>query len=161
MLRTMSAETNFLYSVEREYPVDIQRVWHAWLDAAELEEWYHPTNLRNVPGSAVSEPEIGGWWTIAVDVPQAGFQSYFWGKYTVLEPYTLIEHSMFYSQNPQEFVARDVSGKSARITVEFEERGEKTWVRFSQFGELPAEQIPLAKMGMESYFQSLAHFLSR
>lgn len=27
----------FLYSVEREYPVSIDRLWKAWTDAAELE----------------------------------------------------------------------------------------------------------------------------
>lgn len=160
MLIFMSTESNFLYSVEREYPVAVDIVWDAWMDAVKLEAWYHPTMLRNVEGSAVSEPEVGGWWTIAVDVPEAGFQSYFWGKYTILEPNKLIEHSMFYSQDPAKFTERDITGDSARITVDFEDRDGSTWVRFSQFGVLPKEHIPLAKAGMDSYFESLANFLA-
>ena len=56
----------FLYSVEREYPVPIEKLWHAWTDAAALEQWYSPTDLSVVPGSVVSDPVVGGWWTVAV-----------------------------------------------------------------------------------------------
>jgi uncharacterized protein YndB with AHSA1/START domain len=36
-----------------------------------------------------------------------------------------------------------------------------SWVRFSQFGELSEEHIPMAKAGMDSYFQSLADYLNK
>ena len=150
---------NFLYSVEREYTQSMDRIWEAWTDAAQLEAWYHPTVLQNVPGSSVSEPSVGGNWAIDVDVPEHGFQSCFWGQYTAIEPGKLIEHTMFYSQDPAEFAAKDLSGEFAKIVVDFEERPGGTWVRFSQYGELPEEHIPLAKAGMESYFQSLADYL--
>lgn len=151
---------NFLYSVEREYTQPMSRIWEAWTDADQLEAWYHPTVLANVPGSSVSEPHVGGAWAIAVDVPEAGFQSCFWGTYTAVEPGKLIEHTMFYSQDPAEFAAKDLSGEFAKIVVDFEERPTGPWVKFSQYGELPEEHIPLAKAGMESYFQSLADYLS-
>lgn len=151
---------NFLYSVEREYTQPMSRVWEAWTDAAQLEDWYHPTELKNVPGSSISEPEVGGMWAIAVDVPEYGFQSCFWGTYTAVEPGKLIEHTMFYSQDPSEFAAKNLSGEFAKIVVNFDERPTGSWVRFTQYGELPEEHIPLAKAGMESYFQSLADYLS-
>jgi hypothetical protein len=34
-------------------------------------------------------------------------------------------------------------------------------VKYSQFGEMPEEQIALTIQGMESYFDSLANFLGR
>lgn len=151
---------NFLYSVEREYTQSMDRMWGAWIDAQQLEDWYHPTELKNVPGSSVSEPVVGGAWAIAVDVPEYGFQSCFWGQYTAVEEGKLLEHTMFYSQNPAEFAAKDLSGEFAKIVVDFEERPSGTWVRFTQYGELPEEHIPMAKAGMESYFQSLADYLS-
>lgn len=150
---------NFLYSVERVYSHSMDRIWEAWTDAAQLESWYHPTDLANVPGSSVSVPVVGGAWAIAVDVPQYGFQSCFWGQYTVIEYGKVIEHTMFYSQDPAEFAAKDISGDFAKIVVTFEERPGGTWVQFAQYGELPEEHIPMAKAGMESYFQSLADFL--
>lgn len=150
---------NFLYSVEREYTQSMERIWEAWTDAAQLEAWYHPTDLANVPGSSVSDPVVGGNWAIAVDVPQYGFQSCFWGQYTAFEYGKVIEHTMFYSQDPAEFAAKDLSGQFAKIVVDFAQRPGGTWVRFSQYGELPEEHIPLAKAGMESYFQSLADYL--
>ena len=150
---------NFLYSVEREYAQPMSRIWEAWTDAAQLEAWYHPTVLTNVPGSSVSEVHVGGAWAIAVDVPEAGFQSCFWGTYTAVEPHALLEHTMHYSQDVAEFAAKDLTGEFAKIVVTFEERPSGSWVKFSQFGELPEEHIPLAQAGMESYFQSLADFL--
>jgi hypothetical protein len=45
--------------------------------------------------------------------------------------------------------------------VEFENRSGKTWVKFSQFGEMPAEQIPQTQAGMESYFDSLEVYLTK
>jgi hypothetical protein len=48
-----------------------------------------------------------------------------------------------------------------RIEIDFEERGENSWVRFTQFGELPEGQAGQAKAGMESYFDNLGLFLSR
>ena len=153
-------EHNFLYSVEREYSAPMERVWEAWTAAEQLEAWYHPTDLANVVGSSVSEAYVGGYWAIAVDVPAYGFQSYFWGQYTAVEPQKRLEHTMFYSQDASEFKAKDLSGEFALVVVEFEQRPTGSWVRFSQYGELPEEHIPLAKAGMESYFQSLADFLS-
>ena len=90
---------NLLYAVEREYPVTLATLWNAWVDAEALQDWYHPTDLAVQPGSVTSDPQVGGWWTVAVDVPQ--------------------------------------------------------------FGEMPAEQIPQTKAGMESYFDSLDEYLSR
>jgi hypothetical protein len=68
---------------------------------------------------------------------------------------------MFYSEDPAEFAAKDMSGDFAKIVVDFEERPTGSWVRFSQYGELPEEHIPLAKAGMDSYFQSLADYLTK
>ena len=85
---------DLLYSVEREFAHPIEGMWHAWTDAASLEEWYRPLELSVVPGSVTSEVEVAGWWTVAVDVPDEGFVAYFFGRYTRLEPMTAIEHTM-------------------------------------------------------------------
>ena len=61
-----------LYSVEREYAHPVEGMWHAWTDPAALEQWYRPLDLAVVPGSVTSEIEVGGWWTVAVDVPEHG-----------------------------------------------------------------------------------------
>ena len=111
---------NFLYSVEREYTQPMSRIWEAWTDAAQLEAWYHPTVLANVPGSSVSEPHVGGNWAIAVDVPEHNMQSCFWGQYTAVEEGKLLEHTMFYSQDPAEFAAKDLSGEFGNIGFDFE-----------------------------------------
>jgi len=149
-----------LYSVEREYSHSIDRLWHAWTDATALEAWYHAVGFANVPGSVVSEAEVGGWWTVAVDVPEHGFAACFYGRYTRIEPMTALEHTMHYTQSTREFAARDLTGPHHDVVVDFESRGESAWVRFSQFGELPEGQAEQAQTGMESYFDSLGAFLS-
>ena len=126
--------TGFLYAVEREYPVTVQQLWNAWVGPTALEDWYHPTDLTVVPGSVTSDPSVGGWWTVAVAVPEYGVNAYFFGRYTAVEQHHLIH-------------------------IDFEERESVSWVRFTQFGEMPAEQIPQTKAGMESYFDSRDEFL--
>ena len=151
---------DFLYSVEREFLASVDRVWNAWVDADALQEWYHPTDLANVVDSAQSDATVGGVWAVAVDVPAHNFAAYFFGRYTVVVDHIKLEHTMCYTESAEEFVARSDDAPHHLVVVDFESRGEKTWVKFSQFGELPEDHAPQAQAGMESYFDSLAAFLS-
>jgi uncharacterized protein YndB with AHSA1/START domain len=149
-----------LYSVEREYPVPLSRLWRAWVDAAALEQWYCPTDLAVLPGSVVSEPVVGGWWTVGVDVAAHDFVAYFYGKYTdVVDQHRLV-HTLYYTQSEVEFAARDLAAPHHEILIDFEDRGEQSWARFTQYGDLPADEAPRAKAGMESYFDNLGSYLA-
>lgn len=148
-----------LYFVEREFPVDIDRMWSAWTEAEALEEWYHPTVLSVVPGTVTSEAVVGGRWAVAVDVPMHGFVAYFWGRYRDVVPNVRLEHTLSYSQDEQEFRERDDDAPAHRIVIDFAPTDTGTRVRFSQFGEMPAEQAEASRDGMESYFDSLGEFL--
>ncbi len=150
----------FLYSVERVFDSPVEKVWEAWVDAASLEAWYHPTVLAVVPGSVVSQAHVGGVWAVAVDVPEHGVVACFYGRYTDVAEGARLEHTMHYTQSLPEFAARDESTPSHRIVVDFGERAGGTWVRFAQFGELPEGQAQQARAGMESYFDSLEAFLA-
>ena len=149
-----------LYSVEREYPVTVSKLWSAWMEADALQLWYSPTDLSVVPGSVVSEPIVGGWWTVGVDVSQFGFNAYFFGTYSELEENKRIIHSMNYTQDLAEFEARVITPDAHTIEIDFEDRGQSSLVRFTQIGELPEEQSEGAKAGMESYFDNLGIYLS-
>ncbi len=149
-----------LYSVEREYPVPIERLWEAWTDAAALEAWYHPTDLRCLPGSVTSDATVGGGWAVSVDVPQHGLVAYFNGVYTRVEAGRMLEHSMHYTQSAEEFAMKDLSTPAHRVVVDFEPRAGGTWVRITQFGEPPEGEAPRAKAGMESYFDLLGAHLA-
>ncbi|MEY4993758.1 MAG: hypothetical protein RIS82_880 [Actinomycetota bacterium] len=149
----------FLYSVERSYPISIEEMWAAWTEPAQLEQWYSPTVLTVVPGSAVSDTRVGGIWAIGVDVSANGFNAYFWGEYQVVDRLSKLVHTMHYSQDEAEFVGKDMTTPSHRIEIDFETRDGQAWVRFSQYGEMPAEQIDATRSGMESYFDSLEQFV--
>lgn len=148
-----------LYFVEREYHVSVDRMWRAWTSADELEQWYHPTVLSVVPGSATSDAVIGGRWTIAVDVPMNDIVAYFWGRYRDVVVNERIEHTLSYSQSEAEFLERDDNAPAHRIVVDFTPTDLGTLVRFTQFGDMPEEQIEATRMGMSSYFDSLEQFL--
>ncbi len=150
----------FLYSVEREYPVSVDRLWRAWTVAAELEDWYHPTDLRAVKGATASELIVGGLWSCGVDVPAHNFAAYFFGQYTKIVQNELLEHTMHYTESFEEFAAKDFTSPSHLVVLEFQAREEGAWVKFSQFGELPEGQEKQAQEGMTSYLESLASFLS-
>lgn len=151
--------SDFLYSVEREFDIPVEILWAAWTDPVALEAWYHPTDLSVVPGSVESDAVVGGEWSVAVDVPAMDFVAYFYGKYTAVVENARLEHTMAYTQSAEEFAARDESAPHHRVLVEFESRAFRSWVKFSQFGELPAGQAVQAQAGMESYFDSLAAYL--
>jgi len=151
----------FLYSVEREYPVSISDLWSAWTDPVKLEAWYFPTALKSVPGATKSELTLGGLWACGVDVAEFGFVAYFYGKYTKIEQEKQIEHTLHYTQSKEEFEAKDFETESHLIVLDFEDRGESSWVKFSQYGELPEGQAAQAQAGMESYLDSLSNFFTK
>jgi uncharacterized protein YndB with AHSA1/START domain len=149
-----------LYSVEREYPVELDILWKAWVEPDQLQQWYSPEVLDTVPNSATSEAVVGGEWAIAIDVSVNGFNAYFWGKYTEVKFQEKLVHTMFYSQDELEFNLRGEVQEHHLIKIDFEARGENSWVRFSQFGSMDPEQAEATKDGMESYLNSLEHHLS-
>ncbi len=152
--------SDFLYSVEREYDIPVEMLWGAWTDADALQAWYHPTDLSCLPDSVVSEPVPGGWWTCAVDVPEHGFVAYFYGRYSAVVENARLEHSLHYTQSAEEFAARDETTAAHRVVVEFESRGFRSWVKYSQFGVMPGGEAARAQAGMESYFDSLENYLT-
>jgi uncharacterized protein YndB with AHSA1/START domain len=152
--------SDFLYSVEREFDLPVEILWDAWIDAAALEAWYHPTDLSVVSGSVMSDAVVGGAWAVAVDVSSMGFVAYFWGRYTDVVDQKRLEHTLSYSQSAEEFALRDPEAAHHRIVIEFDSRGMYSWVKFSQYGELPEGQAVQAQAGMESYFDSLESFLA-
>ena len=150
----------FLYSVEREYPVSIDRLWKAWTDATELESWYFPADLSSTKGATVSDLVVGGMWSCGVEVPEQGFTAYFYGQYTKIVQDQLIEHTLHYTTSAEEFAKKDLATESHLIRIEFEDRGSSSWSKFSQFGELPEGQAEMAQAGMNSYLESLSKFLT-
>jgi uncharacterized protein YndB with AHSA1/START domain len=148
-----------LYSVQREFDVPIDKLWRAWTDASALEAWHHPVGMSCVAGATHSEMKIGGLWTYAVQVPGRESISYFYGKYSLIQEDLRFEHSMHFTESKDEFEAKDFDTPSHQISVEFAARGEKSWSKFSQYGEAPESQVVLMTQGIESYFDSLGEFL--
>ena len=153
-------EHNELYFVEREFEANIDELWNAWTSADALEKWYSPTKLTVVPGSVTTENEVGGRWAVAVDVSANGFNAYFWGRYKEFQPKKKLTHTLCYSQDEAEFIARDDNAPAHLIVVDFEDRGDKSWAKFTQFGEMPAEQADASREGMQSYFDNLEMYLA-
>lgn len=148
-----------LYFVEREFPFPVERLWEAWVNASELENWYSPTFLSVVPGTATSEPKPGGAWAIAVDVSANGFNAYFWGNYEAVDYPKKLTHTLYYSQDELEFSLREPQPDGHLIEVDFTNLGDSCKVRFSQFGEMDNEQAEASREGMESYFDNLENHL--
>lgn len=151
--------TNHLYSVERDFLVSINELWSAWTDASALQQWHHPVGMSCPQGTVRSEMQIGGIWTYAVEVPGRESISYFYGKYTEIEVNKYFHHTMHYTESLEDFKAMDFNAPAHEISVEFEDRGEKSWAKFSQFGEAPEEQVVMMIQGIESYFDSLYSYL--
>jgi uncharacterized protein YndB with AHSA1/START domain len=148
------------YSVEREFDIPLEILWAAWTDSVALEEWYHGMQHSVVPGSMRSEVFDGGAWSVAIDVPEEDFVAYFYGEYTKIVENARLEHTLYYTDSLDEFIAKDMSLPHHNIRIEFEAKDFRSWVKFSQFGDLPESEAIQAQAGMESYFDSLAEYLS-
>lgn len=148
----------FLYSVEREYNTSIANLWDAWVNPEALKVWYCPTDLSVLADSVENVAEVGGIWTAAVNVPAYNFVAYFYGTYSEVEQQKRLVHSMCYTQDAADFAAR-VPAPHHDVVIEFEDRGDSSWVKFSQFGELPEGEAPRAQAGMESYLDNLGKYL--
>lgn len=148
-----------LYSVEREFNVAIEKLWQAWTEATALEKWHHPVGMSCPSGTCRSEMQVGGIWSYAVEVPGRESTSFFFGKFTEIREKQFFEHSMHYTESAEDFKQMNFNTPAHNITVEFESRGDKSWCKFSQFGQAPAEQVALMTQGIESYFDSLEDYL--
>lgn len=148
-----------LYTVERNYPISVEKLWNAWADPKALQVWYCPTNLSVEGGSVQSEPVVGGIWSSGVSVKQANMVAYFFGLYTAVKEYELLEHTMTYTESHEEFEKRIPSPVEHLVRIKFKVTDGGSWVSFTQFGELPEGQAPQAKAGMESYFDNLGNYL--
>ena len=151
---------DFLYSVEREFDIPVEILWAAWTDPEALAVWYHGVERSVVPGSVTSDPVVGGVWSVAIDVPELEYVAYFYGKYTAVVENARLEHTLHYTESAEEFAARDYSTENHLIVVEFEARDFRSWVKFSQFGDLPEGEAIKAQEGMQSYFDSLESYLT-
>ena len=112
----------FLYSVEREYTVGIERMWQAWTTASELETWYHGTEHSCVKGATTSELRVGGLWSVAIDVPQFNFVAYFYGQYTEIDINRQLQHTMHFTDSIDAFNLKDMSTPSHLVVLDFETR---------------------------------------
>ena len=148
------------YSVEREIDIPVEILWAAWTDPDALAVWYHGIGHSVVPGSVLSDAVPGGLWAVAVLVPEDDFVAYFYGKYTVVVENARLEHTLHYTESAEEFAAQDFDTEYHRIVVEFESRDFRSWVKFSQYGDLPETDAIQAQAGIESYFDSLEQYLS-
>lgn len=152
-------EHNELYFVEREFNSNIDELWEAWTSPDVLEKWYSPVDLTVIPGSVVSENFVGGRWAVGVDVSAHGFNAYFWGRYSEVTTNKKLAHSLCYSQDIKEFEDRDDNAPAHIIVIDFEKRGDKSWARFTQFGDMSEEQIELTRQGTSRYFDNLEQYL--
>ncbi len=151
---------DFLYAVEREVEVSLETLWQAFTDTDALQAWYHPTMLNSVAGATISEALVDGRWQCAIEVPMDGSVHCFYGRYTHVEPMKYLEHTMHYTVNLDDFQARDESTEFHIVKIEVEDRGDKSFVRWAQCGEMPEEQIEMTRAGMNSYLDSLEQYLA-
>jgi len=149
-----------LYFVERVFPYTPPTLWDAWTSSAALQEWYHPQDLAAVAGSAVSEPHVGGKWSIGIDASTYGIVPYFYGRYLEVTPHELLCHTMHYTESAEAFLLADAATEFHHVTIRFTATSGGTVVRFTQFGTLPDGEAARAQAGMESYFDSLGHYLA-
>lgn len=147
------------YEVSRVLDAPVSRVWGAWINADQLASWYGPVGFTTPRESVMVEPVVNGRWSATVIVPMDGSAHHFFGHFTEVIENSSLKYTMFYATDETLDEAKEEKGPHHEVDLTFEDLGDQTRLTFAQFGELPEDQIPLAKAGMESYFDSLAAFV--
>ncbi len=145
--------------VRRDMAAPPSAVWHAFTSADALAAWYHPVGFSTPRESVTSDARVGGRWSASVVVPMDGSAHHFFGRYRVVEQPSVLEYSMYYAAG-DDLASATESGPSHTVIVVIEALGAGSRVTLLEYGLLPAGEAVNAQAGMESYFDSLAEFLS-
>ena len=147
------------YEVERDIKAPVQQIWQAWTNADELAAWYGPVGFETPRDSVTTDARVGGTWSATVVVPMDGSKHAFNGEYLIVEPLHKLVFTLDYASEGVPMVL-DTDRESEVVTLTFTDLGEAgTHLKFRQDGFLPADQLPLAQAGIESYFDSLEQYL--
>lgn len=146
--------------VRRELDASPQALWQAFTDAEALAAWYHPVGFSTPRDSVSTDAVVGGRWSATVVVPADSSEHHFFGRYQKVEQPNLLEYSMYYAAGDAIATAKE-EGPTHTVTIVIEAHGVGSRVTYLEYGLLPKGQSVLAQAGMESYFDSLAEYLSR
>jgi len=147
----MAAKETYDIVVDWDYPVPRERVYHAWVDADTVSEWFAP------PGFTITQCElessVGGPWHIEYEDPNGRAYTERGERRKADAPNTV---SFTLTQVDGTFV-----GPETLVEVVLQETEGTTQMRFEQSGFPSPELRDITEEGWRECFAKLGEVLSR
>ena len=135
---------------ERVFDAPRPMVFDAWTKPGVLARWWGPKSIT-VPKVELDVHE-GGTWSTVMRSPE-GNEYHVAGVYKEIEPPSRLVFTWAWVENGKR-------GHESTVTVEFEEQGDKTLMRFHQGAFADAEQAAKHDHGWRSTWESLDAYLA-
>ncbi|MFK4037206.1 SRPBCC domain-containing protein [Nonomuraea wenchangensis] len=137
------------YTITRHFAAPRHRVWDAWTDPERFSRWFGPRGMATPLGRITLDAVPGGVWRATL-VGEEGFEVTLDGRYReVRAPGRLV----FTTGDPD----APGDGPASVVTVDLAATGDRTEMRFHQYGVNTApEHAEQAKAGWVEFFERLA-----
>jgi uncharacterized protein YndB with AHSA1/START domain len=146
----MSRET-FDLRVERTFDAPREAVFRAWTTPDLIKQWMHPADDWSTP-VAECDLRVGGQYRWGIRSPELG-TFYEVGVFQEVEP---PERLVFTCRFECDDFSGDMPQEETRVTVEFQDLGERTHVILSQSGYLEAADRDAHQNGWPAFLATLA-----
>jgi uncharacterized protein YndB with AHSA1/START domain len=138
--------TDYAMTITRVFHAPRERVWNEWTTPEAFADWYGGAQGEIPLDTVQMDVREGGTWRLTM--VYAGREIHWTGEYREVRP---PERLVFTVTDRPEEPAR------ALVTVELADLGDgRTEMRFEQRGDMPPEQVELAKQGWGGFFDRLA-----
>ena len=150
-----SPEPTTEFGVSRFIDAPRERVFKAWTDPDEFAAWWGPEGFSTPRSSVSIDARPGGKWAATMKSDgEDGTEIPFYGVYEEVNEPVSITFTLVDDNHAD-------AGHAERVTVVFDDHGEKTEVVFRQVGFLPDDQIEPSKQGWLSFLNCLADHLAK
>jgi uncharacterized protein YndB with AHSA1/START domain len=154
--------------VTRIFEAPVERVWKAWLDPADVMQWWGPQGFT-CPVAKMDFRE-GGTSLVCMRAPQEfGGQDFYnaW-SYQEIEPLERIEYLFIFTDENGEKIDPTTLGlpedlpHEMRHVVTFKPLGmDKTEMTVTEFGYLSAETLEISRAGLEQCLDKMAGIFAK
>jgi uncharacterized protein YndB with AHSA1/START domain len=144
-----AAGDDCVLTLERRLKANPDRVFAAWIEPAQLAQWFGPEGMT-IPSQAI-DARVGGGWTVTMRDPQGNDRTVS-GVYRDIDRPKRLAFTWAWHHDGKR-------GHETDVVVEFKRDGDGTLIRLTQQTFETAHDRDMHNMGWSSSFNDLARLV--
>jgi uncharacterized protein YndB with AHSA1/START domain len=146
----MTASNGLTLTLTHTIPAPRSAVWRAITEPEQLAKWWGPEGFA--APSVDFEPQVGGWYRIAMQPPD-GQLFHLRGEFREVDPPWRLAYTFVWDPP-------DPDDRETRVTLELEDRGQKTEISLTQSEFATPARLELHQGGWTESFEKLTELLA-